>query len=340
MQRPYVVAVVTVAVAAVIATVARSSAVMYQRNFTPEELLQHVMMHERQWTPVLNEQVRHLPEWPYRDRGIGVEPSVDGTAAPVSVRPIIVNTLDKYAEIGTFAQYGAAVVQQSLTCFTVRHLAFQTYYANWLLDKDVRPSVVQEVLYAFKDTIVIPLDKLTVMPAHLKTMLDVYWGVAQAMQDNATVHFQQRPQPAGVHYRMAQLHAECCRYLADQCTEYKLDERFFEQLNVKIPNKLLYDKVLNTTLNENELLRVGRELADALRRFYHDLAFETMSRSQWGQIYYDAKRMSTGTDELDQTNKPIAPPSQPVAYNASPAHDPSIIESARKQSEASHVHLN
>lgn len=338
MLRPYAVAVATVAVAAVVATVARSAAVMYQRNFTPEELLEHVLMHEQQWTPVLNERVRNLPERPYRDREFDDSPApvVDGTAgaAPVYVRPIVVDVLDKYADIGSFAEYGAAVVQQSLTCFAVRHLAFQTHYVNWLQDKDVHASIVQGVLSTFKDTIVMPLDKLTVMPASLQTVLDMYWGVARAMQDNATVELRHHQIPVAIHYGMVKLHAECCKYLTDQCTEYKLDERLFEQLNVKVPNSLLYDKVLNATINENELLEVGRQLAAALHEFYYDLAFDTMSRPQWGQIYYDVDRMSRAADELDKTNKPIAPPSQPVAYNASPADNALIMESARRQDEA------
>lgn len=283
---------------------------VYQRNMSTLAFLKHVLMNESAWKRILDERVRGLERPMYADvfaaHGVEIVPQalfVDGME--FNTRSIIVNVVNDFDKVGSFVKYAAAVLQKSFLCFTAKHLAFQTHYMTLLLRKD--PSLGATLVFeanVLKENLVTIVDKLVITPTDLSLVLEAYWDMVMIMQYDTVLHVRNQAVPQTAEKTVDGLYKKFVDYRKANCSEFKLDLEFFDDINVEVDNKMIVENLLDATLNVDELLKVGREHSKFLTTFYRDLKYNMMLTRMWTQVFYSSKRVMPN-DELDETNHPI-----------------------------------
>lgn len=279
----------------------------YRRNISPKEFLEHVMMHQKDWALAMRELVRGPDSPPHG----GPPGPADGDKDAVDVRPIVTEIAAGYSMFGTVVDYAVGLVLQALICFTYRHLTFQAHYVHRLFGLEVEPDVLHAELIALKNVAVQAADKLSLGPVDMQLLIELYWEVTKLIQYDVVHQVRRSRYPPRSGDKILELHNKFRGHVNRKCVAYELERKFFEDLGVTVDDVTVLDGVLGLAVEQVKLIRLGRDHASFLTRYYQNLRVETMSSKHWGEIFYHAESRSM-KDELDETNPYVTPELVPV----------------------------
>lgn len=286
---------------------ARAAALVYRRNLNGLDYLRHVLVHEKEWSMILKERVKKLDPPPYSDRfdtGIVSKDLFATDGSEFDTRAIVAEIVYNYSTVGSFIGYAAKALHLSLKCHSVKQSVFQMNYLVKLFVMNVVPGVILAELTSLKENVALFIDKLSIVPADLSLFFDLYWEVVKLMQYDVVHYVKHMTYPSGAKDRLIELRDQHVSYLNGYCTPYELDQQFFAEKNIDVGNMLLLDDVLNSSVDQTELLRVGRAHAKFVATYYRSLGVKTMSRTLWGQIFYYTKPLPKRA-KVNETNEEI-----------------------------------
>lgn len=281
---------------------------VYRSTMDALEYLEHVLMNERHWTPVLAERVKNLGPPPYHQDGrfaehlIADEYLADGWV--LDPRTVVVDVVRDRADMRSFVEYAGRTLHAALTCHTFRHLAFQAHYVWLLLTKRADAGLVMLEAGRLRETTAVMLDKLAAYPADLQPVLDAYWEAVRLIQSPAPQMLRDNRYPDGAKEPVQVLHGRFAEHLARECEPFAWDKRFFDACGIPVTDNQVYDKVLILNTTVDAITRIGRAHADYVSAYYDQLNLDTLPRALWRQIFYYAKTVPRG-DRLNETNLPI-----------------------------------
>lgn len=280
-------------------TVCRALQMSVYRSFpTPLEFLRLVVSHEFDWGLILKEKVKNLEPVPYEDRFPDVIDPIQ-----MDTRAIVLKVLYEYSHIGSFVNYAAAAVHKSLSCYSVKQLAFQSHYLTRMFDKQAEAGVILLELSRIKQTTNMILDKLTIFPTDLSIVFDMYWEAIRLMQYDVVQYVRFQIYPIMSKAYMDILHKRIINFLTTNCAKPLLDGQFLFDMNIKV-NYLLMDEVLNLIVDLPELKRLSQEHENFVTTYYMSLGYDMLPRLLWNQIFYYSKPIPR--NELShETNPPI-----------------------------------
>lgn len=285
---------------------ARSSPETFHRNLTPLEFLRHVLNNESKWRDVLEEKLRSRvvgSPGDLLDPLLPAETLADESAV-FGVRDVLTGVVSKYGKLGSMVRYGSRLLYTSLQCNSVRHVAFQAQYVSRLIDMQVDPYQIMAEVTTIKQVVVSFIDRLVTSTLDLSLIFTMYWELLTLIQEDAVHQVRWAVYPAKSNNDINTLRGKLVQFLEDNCEPYGTKTAFNEYLRTVVPGLLITDDVLNVSLDEETVLKVGRAHLRYVSRLYSDLGENTFTYEMWSQIFYAGKK-EWPSDRLDETNAPV-----------------------------------
>lgn len=277
----------------------------YRPNLTSLQFLEHVMTNDDRWSMVLNEWVRGLGPSPYSDRfdDAIVQPKYANLDMEVNTRYVLTEVMYRYSTIKSFVNYAAKAVHLAFTCFSVKHLAFQTYYVSRLIDMAVEPGRVLAEVTAVKEIAAVIIKMVAVLPADLNVIVKSYWELVRLMQYDVVhrVKYSVYPPESGRSAR--EMYERLMDYAKVNCATPVFNKQFFERIGIKV-GQVVLDSVLGLDTDPETLMRLANDHLSFLVHFYDRLGVKSMSSKQWEHLFYYAKEPRTKR-EPDETSGKI-----------------------------------
>lgn len=285
---------------------ARSSEV-FQRNMTPLEFLRHVLNNESKWRDVLEEKLKSRAVTGSAGDLLDPLVSADTLAdenAVFSVRDVLTGVVYRHNKLKSMVDYGCRLLYTSLQCNAVRHAAFQAQYVSRLIDMRVDPYQIMAEVTTIKQVVVSFIDKLAMSTVDLSLIFTMYWELLTLIQEDAVHNVRPAVYPPKSNSDIDLLRGKLVQFLADNCAPYGTKTAFGEYLRTAVPGLLITDDVLNVSLDEETMLKVGRAHLRYVSRLYVDLGVSTLTYEMWAQLFYTGKK-GWPSDRRDETNAPI-----------------------------------
>lgn len=290
---------------------------VYNRNMTSVEFLEHVLMHEKQWSLVLRQRVKRLDPPPYQDRFPNALVDDYATTEVFDTHDIVTRVMLGYADIKSFADYGANAVVASLTCFTVKNLSFQSYYVRRLVDSpEAGTGEALAALDKLRNNVVVYLDKLAAGRPDLELSFQLFWEVVRLVQFDMIDRVRDNAYPSGSGAELEKLNRSFHEYAEKHC-ECEKPAQWFRNIGLEADPLVVDLGVFKLSADLRRLKELGARHAAWTTVYYSNLGIETMPRRLWKQIFYYSHRgrvIDRPDDRMDSINAPIAPlpPPPPV----------------------------
>ncbi|CAI6368507.1 unnamed protein product [Macrosiphum euphorbiae] len=269
---------------------------VYRPNMDAGKLLKHVMMHEDEWTDVLQEPIMKLGKPPYEGRGLAGPPvgphsdAVSQLAEGMSlydVREIVAKVTKYYNAIRSFVEYGAKAVRRALACYTFKQVAYQTSSISLLMVKEAEPNIVLQTANAFKKNAASFIDILAAVPDDdLSILLKSYWKSIKVLQYDGIQRLEKLPYPEALVENMKDLTENVNIFLSDYCMPYLTDEDFFKRTGVPKKTPLIKDASLETMMPINTIVDMTRVQSEHMARTARSLGIVTMPDHLWSSLFF------------------------------------------------------
>lgn len=307
---------------------------VYRPNKDALRLLDHVMLHEEQWTDVLQEPIKGLDEPPHKGRKfLGIPellpiPSArtaEHSTEPVyNVHDIVATVVTHYRAIRSFTEYGAKALRRALACYTFKQVYFQSKTMALMMSKNAEPIVLLTTASDLKKNSSKFVDILSAVPDNdLTLLLDSYWVVIKHLQYEGVQHTDKPPFPQEVIDSMNGLYKKIEVYLLSHCVPYATDEQFLKMIGIPRSTPMIEDPSLRSLISLEELTRVSKEQAEHMARMARRMGNATMTDHLWSSLF-----LYRGRPRPDSTRLTVEDPNKseakPETSEAGASEEPAI----------------
>lgn len=276
---------------------------VYQPNKDAVQLLEHVMMHEDQWTDVLQEHILLLGDPPHTKRTFdapelgpleNIYITEYGMKTIYDVRNILSTITRHYVAIRSFCEYGAKAVRGAMACYTFKQVYFQWKSIAQLIKDDDDPILVENMAYTLKKSTSTYIDLLSAVPDDdLTLLLEAYWRGMKILQSKLVQGTDRQEYSSYLEELIETFGKKINDFLMLNCLSYKNAEDFYRITGVPKNNTLILDQYLERLVSAKELNVMVDKLGDHMNQNARGLGIVTMKDHMWPSLFYYRDRPRT-----------------------------------------------
>jgi len=298
---------------------------VYRPNKDAVQLLEHVMMHEEQWTDVLQEHILLLDDPPHKERMFDAPllgPLQDTTGYDedtiYDVRKIVATITRHYVAIRSFVEYGAKALRGALACYTFKQVYFTLRGIEQLIDDDEDPIFVENMADTLKKSTSKYIDLLSAVPNdNLTLLLEAYWKGMELLQSKLVQRTDRQKYPDYFKESMKTFQKKFTGFLRLNCLSYRTAEDFYRITGVPKKSPLLLDPYLQRLVSPNDMAIMINEHGEHMNQNAQGLGFVTMKDHMWPSLFYYRDRPRTDSTKVFEAG-PLKIDADPSTSEAEP----------------------
>ncbi|KAL4149915.1 hypothetical protein QTP88_003766 [Uroleucon formosanum] len=298
----------------------------YRPNKDAAELLDHVMMYEKEWTDVLQEPILLPEEPPYKGRDLGKPPlmpqsdeassegpqsnedsSVTKKMHLYDVHEVVIVVNEYYSAIGSFVDFGAKVVRRALACYTFKRVFYQSKSIYNLMIRNVEPNVLIQLSNSFKKNNVSFIDILSaVSDSDLSIILSSFWKSVKLLQYDGIQQLEKLEYPESLMENMKDLTLKILKFLITNCKPHYIDTEFYLRAGISQNTTIITDSSLEFAMSVEEIIALAQEQSLHMAQTASSLGIVTMPDHLWTSMYYYRGRPRPDSTYLDVDAPPLS----------------------------------